>query len=749
MTANNPFESLLGLRTSLSIGTRQRLAILEPSVEQSAPIKLTLTDANVEETSYDCISYDRFGTHVTATVSIDGVDREVPGALEEALRTFRREETTRTIWADILVGRTIEERCSHLPEMRRALVHAGKTLCWLGPEKPLTARAFGIIRQMADRWTQACANAGISPEHLDTSGTLTAEQRGAFLEQVAKPSFDHENFFDMSWFDVESQVDGLFGSSYWTRPQCICETVLAEEAIVVCGQNTIPFVDYNHAFRAYVVRWEKLSEFGLLPHVSANKTIMLDIAKTTGMRRSGKTMELLTAVLMAQNCSTGDPKDVILSTTIMANLLGTLVDPIAGPLPLLAIDQSKTVQQNFTDIAGYIIRQQQNLWLWELRCLPPANRVNELPTWVPDFSVMRQKVWWRRETFLERWWTGYETRKPLRVSDDNILTIEAYPVDRIVHISPVFHAYNATRLCYEEFKNLPAPESPETLEEMHTRFWRTLVLNDGPPEWSTIRRTTFTRTEVAANFRTHIALETLLDTLGCTPPELINPSPELRARILERPELFQPLLDYPVLVGPFEQLLVSNSLGRCFFRTESGKFGMTAPYMTCDGPLLLRPIDLLQQPSSSVHPADVGTFLADPSYQSLIAGLHQYLAGMNRHVRRMWEQNLRGRHPGHHCRCGPGAAVDDVVFDCVGAKVPYILRPVSNTDSTDAISADDTGTSPASTGTVAAAPKDFKFIGDCYIHDNMNGDFFVVPSDEEGVRYYVIELDMISEINII
>ncbi|KAK5637125.1 hypothetical protein RRF57_012837 [Xylaria bambusicola] len=152
---NHEPQSPIGEARQHFSGGKSRLAVLEPSDEQNAPIKFTLIDADLEGTSYECISYERTKKAKTVKISVDNDDYEIPEALESALRTFRRKEQPRTFWADLLVGRTAEERILEGTTIRQVLVNADKTLCWLGPGKELSSRAFDVVHEMANRWNQA------------------------------------------------------------------------------------------------------------------------------------------------------------------------------------------------------------------------------------------------------------------------------------------------------------------------------------------------------------------------------------------------------------------------------------------------------------------------------------------------------------------------------------------------------------------------------------------------------------------
>lgn len=160
--ANNPFSTLLN-----PPDTSAQLAILLPAADNDAPIRLTLTQAILRQTSYGVISYDRTDADDDKVpVSVDGEDRPVPRALESALRALRRREQPRTLWADLLLlGHEDTARLRHI------LSGAEETLCWLGPGSGEGASTttgdvvvFETIAEMARRYSAACAQVGVDPD---------------------------------------------------------------------------------------------------------------------------------------------------------------------------------------------------------------------------------------------------------------------------------------------------------------------------------------------------------------------------------------------------------------------------------------------------------------------------------------------------------------------------------------------------------------------------------------------------------
>ena len=223
------------------------LAVLEPAVDSDAPIKLTLTTANLQETSYEVISYDRNAEYdcegdenvVPVTVTVDGEDLPVPRALESALRCFRRKEKPRTLWADLLVGRTPEERSLQAAVQRQVLSGAEKTLCWLGPapehERGAAAsRTFGVLREMAGRWARAAEAAGIPPDMSLSRFTRTQIEtvRSSLDEGIVVPfpgggggGGGEGDVLARTAYDLPlwADIHAVFGSPYWGCARCISE----------------------------------------------------------------------------------------------------------------------------------------------------------------------------------------------------------------------------------------------------------------------------------------------------------------------------------------------------------------------------------------------------------------------------------------------------------------------------------------------------------------------------------------------
>jgi hypothetical protein len=409
---------------------------------------------------------------------------------------------------------------------------------------------------------------------------------------------------------------------------------------------------------------------------------------------------------------------------------------------LPAIDYSKSVQQVFIEAARYIVLERQDLLLWSTGRPPCGKRIKGLPSWVPDFSTAVKNSMESPQQGLRMWWDGLQPRKHIRVSDDNGLMIQVYALDRVEHISRIFDAGNASRLCFEEYKKLPALEPSETIEERDTRFWRTLVLNSGGPA-ATMWDTSPPPAELGASFCSLIANETMMEILGCTPHEFLHPSTELQARVRESPELLA-LLSQCGRGVPFEDLLIQITAGRRFFRTENGRFGMTAVEdIACVDPSLRDVEDSIQSSDGRGGSVlgNMGKMLADPMTRDIMGRFQEFLAQKNPGIAKTYEQAMRGELQGQQdspISHRGGVAKGDMVVACIGGFVPYILRLRVNPENVK-------GSATCPTPQLAASNPVFELVGECYLHGAMNGEDFMV----DGSPHYRIDVSRIVDVTIV
>ncbi|TGJ84082.1 hypothetical protein E0Z10_g4673 [Xylaria hypoxylon] len=736
MSAGNPFTRLVSAPT----GGRSRLAVLEPSDEQNAPIKLTLVDADLKDTSYECISYERAKNATTVKISVNDEDHEIPEALESALRTFRRKEKPRTLWADILVGRTAEERITEGTTIRQILENADKTLCWLGPEKELSSRAFDIVHEMANRWNQACLHVDLSRDVSISRATM--QQMDGIRAEIRGSAFPAITGLD--FFKIWDALYDVFGSAYFRSVQCIPEIVLAKEAFVVCGRSNIRWSNYVGATRALAILQARHVKVPLLPHVLKALLCINSIEIAERRRRLGDALELFPMIQSARDCGADDPRDYVFSMIPLSTSSARVTFHSAGPQPLPRVDYSKSVQDVFIDAARYTVLERQDLIIWCNERVPCAKRIREgLPTWVPDFSAGTppDSQWLEGNNGLRLWWETVQLRKNIRIRDDHALLVQAYPLDRVAHVSRVFDVGNFSSLCYEEYRKLPDLIN-ETMEARDERFWRTLLMNLSSAFSETLGAQRAAPSVVmGASFQSIVAQEAVLKLLGCTPNQISTP--EIQARMQTMPEVMA-LLPKCGKSQYFSAQFSKLSLGRRFFRTEGGRFGMTAveDVVSVD-PKLYREEREAQGLGEEGDLQNLTRMMADPLTQMMMSGFGEFLQERDPTLANSWAQAERGEYPAQqedHLSGRGGTTKGDVVVALVGGFFPYILRPQLR-----AADGDDNNDDGAREGSSQLVVSDsaYEFVGDCYLHGSMSGEDFKVGT------HYRTDLSKIVDISIV
>ncbi|KAI5863723.1 hypothetical protein GGS23DRAFT_620545 [Durotheca rogersii] len=814
-SGGNPFSALFNPDNVVA-----RLAALQPAETRDAPIELSTMDALLGSTAYECISYDRSvpldadaDLAPETTISVDGEPVAVPAALAAALRAFRRRDRTRTLWADLLVGGTAEERSAAAVTTRHVLTGAERTLCWLTPEpsrkkegvageaqakeeEDLTARAVEIIREMALRFQTASARVGLS-ENVGLSHATLGQLQGIRDDLHACPYDDLDSFN----FGLWNRIYAIFGAGYWRCVQPVSEIVLARApVIVVAGSSSasppetgggggevgggIRWRDYIAASRALPFFQARL--FGgvpLLPSVMHGFETANTIEIAERRRRLGESVELLPMIGTARDCTGGlgpitngakgkgmrakvDPRESVFSMLHIATPSARVNFHAGGPQPLPAIDYSKTVEEVFTDAARYCALERQDLMLWFGERPPCAKRLRGLPSWVPDFSAVYPKtgVMASQQTGMRAWWDAIPRDDPAAAKLIAVSTragrpalhLQARPLDRVAYVSPLIHGGNCRRLAVAELRAVSAlPPSAfaaypgEAPAQRTERFWRTLILDVGRDPQSAAAAaaapggpatafhdslTARADASLAAYFDSLVAEESLTDGLGCESAAELR-EPAVQARIAASPA-FSELARRAGRGAPFADLVARHAAGRRLFRTEGGRFGMTAVEDPAAADPNLREAPAAEEEgeeeegeqqqqqaegAAPARPPNFGPALADPLGRAMLASFQDYLAQRDPRLARITARALAGELPGQDAAGADqgGARPGDLVVACVGGFAPYMMRPLA---------------------AAAAAPADddtYEFVGECYLHGAMDGEDFKERGFFGGGRFRV------------
>jgi len=687
MVEENPFARLFKKPTISA-----QLAVLQPGTRRS-PIKITLTSADSITSSYECISYDRSQDHSNVEIEVGGQQLAVPRPLEAALRAFRRTDQPRTLWADLLVGSSAEERSSQAAVMKAVLENSDQTMVWLGTGDEQTAAAFDILQIMANRCQQAYLHVGF-PERQ--------------AQATPKQCFDLLSFFLSKTTDelhptneaVWEAVNGLLSPAYFRSVYSIPEIVLAKKVVVICGISTMEWGDYISAgVAALSIMTQQLGMPISQNQMEIHELIHgVEVAKCRHGR--GETVELLPMIQSARMCSITDPRDILFSMLPIITQSARTRGKGRKETPP-TVDYKKSTQDVFTEAARYIVHERQDLLLWWPERPPRGRRVEGLPSWVPDWSTPLNKDVIKVSTEMDNgmriWWEHINPKaKRICVDDNNVLHVQAHALDRVVSVSPIFTQENCRRLCMTEWQALPT-NTGESEDEKMQRMFRTLILNQAEVG-ATLSQLAAPHEDMWASFQSVVAEEKIMELAGCTLEQMMT-QPEIAERMKQHPAC--------AVFGPatgrseeFEGYLRAHAIGRRFFCTQSGKTGMTAVEQLPEG---ARPVEG-QPPVPNFDAA-----LANDIGRMMLGGYQNYLAQRNPHMAGIISEALNGNLPG---QAAPGVRAGDLVVALVGGFQPYILRPAGEYNI--AVSVDETLESISR----------YHFVGDCYLHGVMDGEPF-------------------------
>ncbi|KAK4547324.1 hypothetical protein LTR36_000980 [Oleoguttula mirabilis] len=692
MAEENPFARLFDKPAS-----SVQLAVLQPGLPE-APIHITLTNAEPGTTSYDCISYDRSQDHGNVEVNVDGLPLPVTKPLESALRSLRRTDQPRNLWADVLVGSNTEERSTQAAVMKTVLENAESTIAWLGPGDEQTVAAFDVLQTMANRWQQACLHSGF-PERM--AQATQQQMTGLFQHIMSKPTAELQPSNAALWKSLEA----VFESSYFESVQTIPELMLAKKAIIVAGSSSMSWPDFIAAGRAgLIIMAQQLSKTVSERHKKVFELVgSLEIAARR--RREGETLELLPMIQSSRDCSTSDPREIVFSMLPIVTPSARTAGSSTKQSPPI-VDYAKSTQDVFTEAAKYVIHERQDLLLWWTERPPRGRQIKGLPTWVPDWSSPLPKhtvkIMPTKENGMRVWWEHIHPKaKRISVDDSNALHVQAHALDRIISVSPIFTHENCRRLCLTEWqalRTLPGESNDAKVQKM----FRTLVLNQASFGFGeTAGAAPPPHRDMWVSFQSVMAEERILELLGCT-QEQLQTQPELLARAREIPDA--------VVLGPqtgrsaeFEALLRANAIGRRFFQTQSGRIGMTAVESLPEGAGAAAEAE--QEPQvPSFEDA-----MANPMGQMMLSGFQDFLRQRDPQAAGMLSQALNGSLPG---QAAPGVRRGDHIVALVGGFQPYVLRPAGEYDATQ--------TAEQSLDSVSR----YTYVGDCYLHGVMDGEPF-------------------------
>ncbi|KAK3997893.1 heterokaryon incompatibility protein-domain-containing protein [Cladorrhinum sp. PSN332] len=300
--------------------------------------------------------------------------------LASAIRHLRDPEHKRVLWIDALCidQSDINERDSQVGRMDSIYRLAKKVVIWLGPEANDSKHALETL------------------EHLGRQAFLTVDGFSyASLDATEPELADPETplpWEKKTWLAVRD----LLSRPWFERLWIVQEIQLAEEAVLVCGKKQIPWPVFGYGYTtmrnndvwpAECISRSEIRNICLLFYGNDVRSPIVE--RFLGMK--------------SQLCV--DPRDFIYGTLGMVTpAFKAKIEPHYG-LP---------VERVYQDAAVAHIEHVQRLEILKL-CHQVGRRVDDIPSWVPDFSapaVVGLQPWEQFAAGYSRAWVEFSPSRP-------------------------------------------------------------------------------------------------------------------------------------------------------------------------------------------------------------------------------------------------------------------------------------------------------------------------------------------------
>ncbi|KAH8665950.1 heterokaryon incompatibility protein-domain-containing protein [Tricladium varicosporioides] len=328
----------------------------------SSKIRIALDTALCTETEvpeFEALSYT-WGSKADLVDIYIGDNRRlaVTQNLAEALRYLRHKKTPRTLWIDAICinQQDVSERSKQVKRMDDIYLKATRVVVWLGPEADDSTLVLELMAKLSSEVNVDRDNGRILPISGNRTKYYWADTRE-----------------DQPFEDIHlSPILKLLARPWFERLWVLQEIYLGKEnAIVMCGDQTIPWMSLNNAI--YCMDSKPLP----YPDFHTFDPMLTRISETFDARHNIPFFNLINST---QHCKCLDPRDRIYAIQSMMTVQERL-----GLEP----DYSKTVLEVYQDV---FLRHIDDKRYLHLLADAGITKENDWPTWVPNWSIPRTSV---------------------------------------------------------------------------------------------------------------------------------------------------------------------------------------------------------------------------------------------------------------------------------------------------------------------------------------------------------------------
>ena len=309
--------------------------------------------------TYEALSYVWGSLEDPIDIHVGVQTLAVTRNLAEALPYLRYKDRPRILWIDAICvnQQDLDERSRQVRRMADLYRLADRVVVWLGLNKKDSKYALRLLEELSSK--------------------ITVD----WLHQKMEPA---SNSADKHWADLDEELPygdkevcaiySLIGNHWFERLWIWQEIRLAKSnAMMICGFDMIPWESFRTAL--FCLYWKV--------HRTKKSSVSFDqfsvrVTATYLLANSDLNFTFLDIMDSTKHCKYTDPKDRVYA---LLSLLESSSEAIN-----IEPDYTKRTSQVYQEVALHYINHHKRLELLASSGL--AKRSSEMPTWVPDWTVV-------------------------------------------------------------------------------------------------------------------------------------------------------------------------------------------------------------------------------------------------------------------------------------------------------------------------------------------------------------------------
>ena len=308
---------------------------------------------------YEALSYVWGSPKNPIDIHVELQTLAVTQNLAEALPYLRYTDKPRVLWIDAICvnQQALKERSRQVGRMADLYRLADRVIVWLGPEKKHSKHGLRVLEKLSSKitvdWihsTMEPVSNGVEKHRADGNEGLPYgdKELRAIYSLISCP------WFERLWIWQEIQLT-------------------KSNAMMICGSDKIPWESFRTALYCLHQKvYRKKPTSVIYEQFSAR------VIKTYPLATSHPKPTFLNIMHDTMHCKYTDPKDRVYA---ILSLLGSSREAID-----ITPDYTKTTSQVYQDVTLRCINQHKRLDILSSSGL--NERPSEMPTWVPDWTVV-------------------------------------------------------------------------------------------------------------------------------------------------------------------------------------------------------------------------------------------------------------------------------------------------------------------------------------------------------------------------